>query len=94
MLRHSAARNCVIEAEVAANTVRLMISNDGVPRVPSGPGGGGLDNLRNRMEAIGGKLSAEARGDGWFIVLAEASLEPRTEVESPQGAATRSPEGG
>jgi signal transduction histidine kinase len=63
MLTHSAVRHCVIKADVAGDTVRLQVRNDGV----TGPGGsrgrpGGLDNLRARLEAIGGTLTVEARG--------------------------------
>jgi two-component system sensor histidine kinase DesK len=83
MLRHSSARNCVIEADIIADTIRVLISNDGVPRAPSGRRGGGLDNLRTRMEAIGGRLSVESRGDGWFKVLAEAPLELPSGTEAP-----------
>lgn len=77
MLRHSTARNCVIEAVVAADTIRLSVSNDGVPRSAlSRRRGGGLDNLRARLEAIGGTLTAEAGTDGWYRVRAETPLVP------------------
>jgi two-component system, NarL family, sensor histidine kinase DesK len=77
MLRHSTARNCAIEAGVTENQVRLLISNDGVPRsARSGRPGGGLENLTTRITAIGGHLTAHARTDGWFDVLAEAPLTP------------------
>lgn len=77
MLRHSTPRNCVIEADVVADTIRVAVRNDGVPRLAlSGRDGGGLDNLRARLEAIGGTLNVEVRGDDWYSVLAEAPLDP------------------
>jgi len=87
MLRHSTARNCVIEAEADADTIRLTVRNDGVPRtaqpvVLPGPRGG-LANLHTRLDAIGGKLTVEVPGSGWFNVVAEAPGEPR-EVPAPR----------
>jgi two-component system, NarL family, sensor histidine kinase DesK len=87
MLRHSAARNCAIEAEADADLVRLMVRNDGASRdtvpVASPNGRRGLENLRTRLEAIGGKLTVEQPGDGWFNLVAEAPAEP---VVAPQPA--------
>jgi two-component system sensor histidine kinase DesK len=77
MLRHSTPRNCVIEAAVAGGSIQLSVSNDGVPRSAlSRRRGGGLDNLRTRLEAIGGTLNVEAGTDGWYRVRAETPLEP------------------
>jgi two-component system sensor histidine kinase DesK len=92
MLRHSAPRNCVIQADVAADTIRLLVTNDGLPRSAlSGRCGGGLDNLRARLGAVGGQLDVEVSGDGWFKVLAEAPLEP---LEPASGADRRPREQG
>jgi two-component system sensor histidine kinase DesK len=75
LLRHSAVRNCVVEARVAGDTVSLKVANDGVPRsAPSGRRGGGLDNLSTRLLAIGGRLTAKVTDNGWFSVLAEAPV--------------------
>ncbi|HEX8008502.1 MAG TPA: histidine kinase [Trebonia sp.] len=77
MLRHSAPRNCIIEADVVGDTVRLLVTNDGVPRsAADGRCRGGLENMRARLEVIGGQLKVEVSGDGWFKVLAEAPLAP------------------
>jgi two-component system sensor histidine kinase DesK len=76
MLRHSAARKCVVEADAGADTIRLLVRNDGASCSASpGRRGGGLESLRTRLQAIGGKLTVEVPGDGWFSVLAEAPLE-------------------
>jgi two-component system, NarL family, sensor histidine kinase DesK len=88
MLRHATPRNCVIEAEITDDTIRVVASNDGTPRSALfGRHGGGLDNLRTRLEAIGGSLSVNVRGDGWYTVLAEAPLEP-AEPAAALGAAS------
>jgi two-component system sensor histidine kinase DesK len=71
VLRHSAARNCAIEANQEDKMVRLTVTNDGVPRpVLSGTGGHGLRNLAWRLEAIGGELSTEGSRDDQFSLLA------------------------
>jgi two-component system, NarL family, sensor histidine kinase DesK len=71
VLRHSAARNCAIEANQDDRLVTLTVTNDGVPRsVMSGTGGHGLRNLAWRLEAIGGELSTAGSGDDQFSLLA------------------------
>jgi two-component system, NarL family, sensor histidine kinase DesK len=95
MLRHAAPRSCVIEVGVAADTIRLRVSNDGVPRSALADRcGGGLDNLRARLEAIGGELNVEVSGDGWYEMLAEAPLEPADPLRSASGADSRPREQG
>lgn len=90
ILRHSTARNCVIEAEIGDDAIRLLVSNDGVPRsAASGRRGGGLENLRTRLDAIGGRLTVKVPGNGWFKLLAEAPLEPGTALAPALGAASR-----
>jgi two-component system, NarL family, sensor histidine kinase DesK len=79
MLRHSTARHCAIEAGITADTIRLLVANDGVPhQAATGRPGGGLENLSTRMTATGGNLTARIRPDGWFEILAEAPRTPRT----------------
>jgi len=78
ILRHSSARNVLIEAGISAEGVRLLVANDGVPRSARADPDGGLENLTARMQAIGGQLTASIRDDGWFTVLAEAPLAPPT----------------
>jgi len=95
MLRHSTVRNCVVEANISEESIRLLVSNDGVPRgARSGRLGGGLENLRTRMEAIGGTLTADVPGDGWFTVLAEAPLVLTNPDEPASGGAGASPHEG
>jgi two-component system sensor histidine kinase DesK len=71
LLRHSAAKNCAIEADVAGGSVRLRVTNDGVRQTAgSRRDGGGLENLAQRLSAVGGTLIAGAGPDGRFEVLA------------------------
>jgi two-component system, NarL family, sensor histidine kinase DesK len=72
ILRHSTAQTCTIEAGQADDVIRLRVVNDGVPHsVPCGSRGG-LDNMAQRLEAVGGRLIAGVRPDGRFDLLAEA----------------------
>lgn len=80
MLRHSMAQNCVVEATVASDAVRLRVNNDGAP--PSGASrrdGGGLENLAMRLEAVGGAMSVSRPGDGQFEVLATVAAPGTTD---------------
>jgi two-component system sensor histidine kinase DesK len=75
ILRHSTAAECTIEAAAGDGTVRLQISNDGVPaRPPAGDdSGSGLANLTARVHAAGGRLNHRQAG-GWFDLTAEIPL--------------------
>lgn len=67
VLRHSAARNCSIEASQEGTMVTLAVTNDGVSRAPkSGAGGQGLRNLTSRLEDVGGTLSTAGSDDHQF----------------------------
>jgi two-component system, NarL family, sensor histidine kinase DesK len=84
ILRHSAARNCAIEANQEDKMITLSVINDGVPRpVMSGTGGHGLRNLAWRLEAIGGELSTGVSRDDQFSLLAKV---PAQEAPVPRPA--------
>lgn len=81
VLRHSKAKQCTITAERAGDAVRLQLVNDGVDGtdasvLDSRGGGSGIGNLSTRVTAVGGRLSAGPRMDGWFELAAEVALEP------------------
>ncbi|GHF27579.1 hypothetical protein GCM10018790_01100 [Kitasatospora xanthocidica] len=95
MLRHSVPGRCEIRAgRDGLGTVRLTVSNDGVPAdggpaEPGEPSGGrGLDNLTERLLAVGGRLTAERDDAGWFHLSAvvEASSAPRTTIRAAREA--------
>ncbi|MEU8921121.1 histidine kinase [Kitasatospora sp. NPDC048545] len=92
MLRHSVPGHCEIRADRdERGTVRLVVSNDGVPADggPAEPGGGrGLENLTERLLAVGGRLTAERDDSGWFHLSAvvEASSAPKASVRAAREA--------
>jgi two-component system, NarL family, sensor histidine kinase DesK len=79
MLRHSTAQVCTIEADQVDNVIRLRVVNDGVPHSVACGSRGGLDNMAQRLEVIGGRLVAGVRPDGRFDLLAEAPAAGRAE---------------
>lgn len=102
ILRHSKARRCLIEARLAAGAVELRVGNDGVEPESAGAerAGAGLDNLADRVAAIGGQL-ATATDAGWFRLTATVPLAPRTTSRfapslrvSPEPAAPCAPPAG
>ncbi|MEW9527571.1 histidine kinase [Microbispora sp. NPDC049125] len=76
VLRHSAARRCVLEAAHSGRVVRLHLMNDGVPPATTGARTGtGVGNLTERVRELGGRLTTEIT-DGTYLLLAEVPLEP------------------
>ena len=72
VLRHGDARSCVLETEIAGGAVRLRLINDGVVATGS-PAGTGVGNLIQRVQAVGGRLTAEVAGET-FQLVAEVPL--------------------
>jgi two-component system sensor histidine kinase DesK len=72
VLRHSAARNCVIELSQADGAFTLAVLNDGVPRqLACAVDGRGLRNMSCRLKAVGGNLSTGVGDDGEFRLVAK-----------------------
>jgi two-component system sensor histidine kinase DesK len=86
ILRHSRVRVCSIEAERDDETVRLRLTNDRPHEhgliFSDRSGGSGLDNLRVRLAAVGGGISAGLRDDGSFVLEVWAPLTPRSAEEA------------
>ncbi|MGW1294229.1 sensor histidine kinase [Streptomyces sp. NPDC002533] len=79
MLRHSKAQSCTVAVRVEGESVRLVLVNDGVvaPDRPDAPDrGSGLGNLRTRLSAIGGEMTAEVIAGNRFRLDATAPLSP------------------
>ncbi|MFG3286707.1 sensor histidine kinase [Streptomyces sp. NPDC048111] len=94
VLRHSRADSCVIEAAEEAGWVRLSVENDGVHssyRDLSPDGGSGLDNLRDRVGALGGRLTTVHGPGPTFRLTARAPATAPTPAPAPAPAATTGP---
>ncbi|MFJ2028438.1 sensor histidine kinase [Streptosporangium sp. NPDC087985] len=86
ILRHSAARRCVIETLPESGGVRLRVRNDGV-RSPEGRrGSSGIGNLTTRLTSLGGLMSVGAE-NGWFELDAHV---PHGSLGEPGTPARRS----
>ncbi|MEV4313571.1 histidine kinase [Actinocrispum sp. NPDC049592] len=70
ILRHSAAQRCAVTLADGRDTVTLRITNDGAASPPADTRGRGLDNMRARVEALGGTLTTR-HDRGTFVVVAE-----------------------
>ncbi|MFV2172247.1 response regulator [Actinomadura sp. LOL_016] len=82
VLRHSAARRCLLEASRGGDRVRLRVVNDGTGDVPPGPPGQGVANLTARVGALGGTLRVRHLPDGAFEL---ALLQPVGVGRDPDG---------
>ncbi|MFE6049533.1 histidine kinase [Kitasatospora sp. NPDC056446] len=95
MLRHSVPRRCEILADRdALGSVSLVVSNDGVPAdgAPRRPGGGhGIENLTERLLAVGGRLTVEQDGSGWFRLSAVVGA-PAARTAARAAGPARAPE--
>lgn len=72
VLRHAAAEWCAIRLSATEEAVRLRITNDGAR--PAEAAGTGLDNLRARVGALSGRLTAADDGAGRFDLAVEIPL--------------------
>jgi two-component system sensor histidine kinase DesK len=79
ILRHSKVQRCSITAIRSGSLVRLEVANDGVTQrgeAETERSGSGLGNLRSRLAAFGGTLSAGVGPDRWFRLVAEVPEVP------------------
>lgn len=68
VLRHSGAAHCRIELSNGSGELRLTMSDDGVGGpAPADGRQGGLDGLRRRIVAAGGRLDVDRGADGFRL---------------------------
>lgn len=76
VLRHSDSTHCDITLRVDRGRAVLVLANDGpaikVTRSPSG--GHGIRGMRERLNALGGRLTAKSAKDGGFVLEASVPL--------------------
>ncbi len=68
VLRHSGAGRCRVELSTGADDWLLTVSDDGVGGPPESGRRGGLEGLRRRVAAVGGRLDVERGRDGFRLV--------------------------
>lgn len=68
LLRHSVASRCDITVDVTDASVRLTVVNDGAGQAEADTtGGSGLAGLTERLDPLGGRLTAAAQPNGEFV---------------------------
>lgn len=92
VLRHSESKHCEISLRVDRGRAVLVLANDGpaikVTRAPSG--GHGIRGMRERLNVLGGRLTAKSEKDGGFVL--EASV-PLPELAPTNGKSGSTPTG-
>ncbi|NUR90994.1 MAG: sensor histidine kinase [Nonomuraea sp.] len=74
VLKHSTATFCEITLRFTDEEAELAVRNDGVGRGQADDLGSGLTGMRERVGAVGGKMTARPTGDGEFQLSAVVSL--------------------
>lgn len=74
VLKHSAATHCDILVRFTDEEAEIRVRNDGVDRWRGEDLGNGLAGLAERVEVVGGELTAGPAGDGEFVLRAVVSL--------------------
>jgi signal transduction histidine kinase len=75
VVKHSAARTAGIDLSTQDGQLTVLVHDDGVGLV-AGANGHGLTNLRDRVEALGGRLRVSSEPDSGTRVLAELPVGP------------------
>jgi signal transduction histidine kinase len=75
--RHGAASTATVHIDYRPGALAIRVDDDGAARPGVTPVPGvGLQGMRERVTALGGRLRAEPRREGGFTVQAELPLEP------------------
>jgi len=64
--RHAPGAAATVHVEVADGGTTVRVDSDGAPGAPS-PDGAGITSMRERAEAMGGRLTAGPSGRGWRV---------------------------
>jgi signal transduction histidine kinase len=80
--RHAPGAAVTVRVRVRAGEVEVTVTDTGGPAPPRGPGGVGLVGMRERVEALGGRLTAGPTAAGWEV----RALLPRSPATDPVGA--------
>ena len=77
VLRHSDSTRCDVSLRVDRGRVVLTLANDGPAiRVANSPSGGhGIRGMRERLNALGGRLTAKSQRTGGFVLEATVPLQ-------------------
>jgi signal transduction histidine kinase len=76
VLRHAGATTAQVRVEHRADAVVVEVTDTGLGGPPA-PGGTGIAGMRERVDALGGRLEAGPRPEGGFRVYAELPLSSR-----------------
>jgi signal transduction histidine kinase len=75
--KHAGCDTAVVSLGYTPGALSLAVEDEGKPGTGSGPpapGGHGIVGMRERVAALGGRLSAGPRPEGGYRVLAELPL--------------------
>jgi signal transduction histidine kinase len=81
--KHADCATASLHLGYTARVLRLTIENDGHGASGTGPAGHGIIGMRERVAAVGGRLSAGPRPGGGYRVLAELPLSPPEDERAP-----------
>ncbi|MER5350904.1 histidine kinase [Kitasatospora sp. NPDC002551] len=84
--KHAAGTAADVTLTYSGSRVLLSVANDrpaAVVAVPAAGGGFGLIGMRERASAVGGRLTADRRPGGGFLVSAELPLRTAAREEHP-----------
>jgi signal transduction histidine kinase len=70
VLRHARASQVEVNVVYGADDVSVEVLDDGAGAINGTAGGHGLVGMRERVAAFGGSLTATARPEGGFAVMA------------------------
>lgn len=68
VLRHAGPASAQVRIEYGADSLRLVVRDDGPGSEQPGGGGNGLVGIRERVAIVGGTVSAQPRPEGGFEV--------------------------